>query len=703
MLLRTKKNKPSGVAVALLAFACFAANALALGAVTPSFLLEEEPWGDSSFSSIDTTRRGAQADTIHELDMVEITAHRPVQVVISPQEIGVKAIKRLNSLSVADAMRYFSGVQVKDYGGIGGIKTINIRSMGSHHVGVFYDGVELSNAQNGQVDLGQYSLDNMESISLYAGQKSHYIQPAKDFGSSGSVYLKTRRPIFTNGKNTNLRATFKTGSFALLNPSLLFEYRLATRLSISFNAELLQSDGRYKFRYRRVKPFTHELAYDTTAVRENGDINGTRLEGTLFGTYPKGNYTMKLYNYNSERGVPGAIVNNVWRRGERIWDTNSFLQGTTSADITDRYRVSGVLKYAHFRTHYVNNDDKLFHVDNLYKQQEFYLSGSQSFLLLPGWYVAMAYDYQWNKLTGDMRGFVHPIRHTHMLAASTTYASDWIDVQGSLLGTFVNDFVEKIENPPRYRKLTPAVMLSLHPIPGVDLRLNAFYKESFRMPTFNDLYYADIGNSKLFPEQTKQLNIGLAYNIDLPRYSFRRIEASVDGYRNRVKDKIVAYPKGQQFRWTILNLGKVDIKGIDAALTFVMVPARDLSFRLRLQYTHQKAIDITNPQDSYYQHQIPYIPRHSGSGTMMATYKTWQFNYSFIYVGERYNQQENIPYNYTQPWYTSDLSLAKDFQWGRYNVRLQIECNNLLNQDYDVIINYPMPGRNWRITTTWQL
>ncbi len=70
-------------------------------------------------------------------------------------------------------MRYaiFPGVQIKDYGGIGGLKTINIRSMGTQHVGVFFDGIQLGNAQNGQIDLGRFSLDNMESISLYNGRR----------------------------------------------------------------------------------------------------------------------------------------------------------------------------------------------------------------------------------------------------------------------------------------------------------------------------------------------------------------------------------------------------------------------------------------------------------------------------------------------------------------------------------------------------
>lgn len=650
-----------------------------------------------------SAKHSSRQDSIHQLESVTVTAKRPIKAVIAPQTISSKEIQRLNSFSVADALRYFSGVQIKDYGGVGGIKTINIRSMGSQHVGVFYDGVELSNVQNGQVDLGQYSLENVEAITLYSGQKSNYLQPAKDFGSSGSVYLRTRRPVFRHGEDTHLRATFRTGSFDLVNPALLIEHKINPSLSMAFNGELIKSSGKYKFRYMRVKPFTHEIAYDTTAYRENGDIFATRMEATLFGYLPNGHYTIKGYNYNSERGIPGAIVNNVWRRGERIWDNNSFIQGSTRIDITDRYKLNGIFKYGFFRTHYVNNDDKLIHVDNLYKQHEIYTSLAQSYLLCDGLNVSLAYDFQWNKLLGDMMNFVNPIRQTHLLAGSLTYGNSWVDAQTSLLGTLVNDFVEKIASPPRYRKLTPALMLSVHPFQNKELRLNAFYKRSFRMPTFNDLYYADIGNSKLNPEQTEQYNLGLSAGFNFPEHFITRFESNVDAYYNRVKDKIVAYPKGQQFRWTILNLGLVHIHGIDAGITLTAAPIRDVTVRLRMQYTYQKAIDVTNPSDSYYGDQIPYIPHHSGSATLMANYKSWQLNYSFIYVGERYNQQENIAYNYTQPWYTSDLSASREFTLWKNRFRVQLECNNLFNQNYDVIINYPMPGRNWRVTTVWQI
>ena len=147
----------------------------------------------------------------------------------------------------------------------------------------------------------------------------------------------------------------------------------------------------------------------------------------------------------------------------------------------------------------------------------------------------------------------------------------------------------------------------------------------------------------------------------------------------------------------------VNIKGVDISALITLNPAKQLFLTLRGQYTFQRAIDVTSPSDSYYGHQIPYIPRHSGSVVFNASWRGWNLNYSWIYVGERWNQQENIIYNYTQPWYTSDVSLSKDFKIRKVTLRGLLEVNNLLSQDYDVIINYPMPKRNFQISVTVEL
>ena len=79
---------------------------------------------------------GGDIDTSLSIEGVRVVGHR-IKEIITPQRLEGATLKRLNMLSVADALRFFSGVQIKDYGGIGGLKTINIRSMGSEHVGVY--------------------------------------------------------------------------------------------------------------------------------------------------------------------------------------------------------------------------------------------------------------------------------------------------------------------------------------------------------------------------------------------------------------------------------------------------------------------------------------------------------------------------------------------------------------------------------------
>lgn len=644
----------------------------------------------------------SSTDSIHHIEEVVIES-KSFKEVISSQKLKGEELQRLNSHSVADALRFFAGVQLKDYGGVGGIKTVNIRSMGSHHVGVYYDGVQLSNAQNGQVDLGMYSLDNIESISLFNGQKSEIFQAAKDFNSAGSIYLWTRRPHFNPGQSYRLKANVRTGSFDLLNPSAMIDLKLSDNVSATFNAEWLSSSGKYKFRYQRRAVKTGEIVYDTTAVRQNGDIRATRLEATLNGMADNLRWSLKAYNYTSGRGVPGAIVNNVWRRGERIDDNNSFVQGMFTRQFSKNYRMRALGKYSYYLTKYVNKDTTVLMIDNVYRQQELYFSTSNLFTLRRNWDVNFAYDFQWNKMDAEMYGFVYPRRYSHMVSLATDYGFGPLKMQASVVLTHIDDETKKTESPVDKTEWTPAVYLSYRPFKQTDLTFRAFFKKSFRMPTFNDLYYAEMGNSKLTPEYTTQYNIGVAYNRQDKARDTWDIGFQVDAYINKVTDKIVAYPKGAQFRWTMLNLGKVDIKGIEGIARITFKPNRNLAVTGKLQYTYQEAVDVTNPADNYYRHQIPYIPWHSGSAIVQVQYRQWGLDYSFIYTGERYNQQENIIYNHVQPWYTSDISLLYDFTFGGIGCRAMMEVNNLFSQDYDVILNYPMPKRNYRFTLRIEL
>ena len=679
-------------------------------------------------------------DSVQHVREIVVVSKPAMREVVPSQKLNGEMLERLNTHSVADALRYFSGIQLKDYGGVGGIKTVNIRSMGTHHLGISYDGVALGNAQNGQIDLGQFSLDNVEEITLYNGQKSAIFQPASDFGNAGSIYIRTKEPSFsrkeerlrvgdgTSGmggkwkENTNLRIKAQYGSSDMFRTSVLWEQRLSETVSSSVSAGFLTASGKYKFRYERRYP-DGTTAWDTTAVRQNGDIHAERIEANLYGRLWQGSWQMKGYLYNSARGIPGAIVNNVWRRGERQQDLNTFFQAAYDKSVGDKFATRWLAKYAYYNTHYVNKDSTQLPVDNRYKQQEIYFSTANVLELLPNWSASLSYDFKWNKLNADIWNFAYPTRISNLVSLATAIDYKHLKAQASVLATFINDRTSRrgesgvrSENTPaadsalpgnltphstlHTPQFTPALFVNVYPFRGTFFSMRAYIKQSFRMPTFNDLYYTDMGNANLVPERATQYDIGFALNKHFTHGIVSHAEMHFDAYYNAVHDKIVAYPKGQQFRWTMLNLGKVHIKGIDVEAEADFRITKDFVATARAQYTYQDARDVTDPADSYYNDQIPYIPWHSGSAILGLSYKNWDLNYSFIYAGERYDEQENILYNHMEPWYTSDLSLRYQFTVHSLRLTAQAEVNNVLDQQYEVIVNYPMPGRNFSLSLT---
>ena len=661
---------------------------------------------------------------LFNLDEVTVSAKRREEPVIPVQKLSGSRLEGLSAQSVADAVRYFSGVQIKDYGGVGGLKTIDVRSLGTNHLGVFYDGIEIGNAQNGTVDLGKFSMDNLEEITLYNGQKSEIFQPAKDFGSAGTLYLQTRRPKFKNGKRYNLSVTMKAGSFGLANPSILYEQKITDDIHFSANAEYTFATGRYHFRLRKVLP-DGTTAWDTTAVRENGDVQAWRGEAGFFGYLPEGKWHIKGYYYDSQKGIPGAIVDNVWKNSQRQWVRNAFVQGNFTKRVLKAYDVQSNAKYSNDMMRYLNPDTTLMYIDNTFIQQEVYLSLAQRLAIVGAkglvphktlnWDIALSADWQWNYLEGTMVNFVFPERNTVLVSAATQLDWTYIKAQASVLGTFVYDKIHQPNRttPSAYEQKpqwTPAIFLTAHPYLQ-DLYIRAFYKRIFRMPTFNDLYYTDIGNIALKPEYTTQYDAGAEYTKTWLRGFWRAVDLKVDGYFNQVKNKIVAIPKGNsQYRWQMMNLGYVEIRGVDvnASATMSLIESMSSHHQLLLNvaaaYTFQRAQDFSDPNEPLtYGGQIAYIPWHSGSATAnlqwMFRQYTLSWNYAFIYVGERYHQSANIPANYERPWYTHDMSVSFEMPHWFFSM----EVNNLLNQQYEIILNYPMPGLNGKVIVRYSL
>ncbi|MEJ5962757.1 TonB-dependent receptor [Pedobacter immunditicola] len=629
-----------------------------------------------------------------KINSIRNTSATPAQV------IGGEALQRLNSFSVADALRYFSGVQLKDYGGVGGLKTVNVRSLGSNHTTVFYDGVQMGNAQNGQVDLGRFSLDNLEEVALYNGQKSDIFQPARSFSAASSIYMRSRIPKFADGKSSNIGLGYKGGSFGLLNPSLLYEQKITARTAASLSTEWVNSHGQYKFRYTNG-------VYDTTALRNNTDINAYRMEAGLNGQLrDSSNWSVKAYGYTSARGLPGAIVSNRFNYNQRQWDRNLFLQGHFQTPENRRYGLKLNAKYANDYLRYLDPDFTTLNgfQDNRFRQQEIYISAANRFRILPIWDVAFSTDYQWNTLDANLYRFPYPTRHTVLSSVASAVKLKKFSLQASLLGTFVFDQVKEFSSAGNKQEFSPTAMATFHPFDSKKLMFRAFYKKIFRLPTFNDLYYTFIGNSLLRPEFTNQYDLGITYSIQPKTTALTSLSIQADAYYNQVKDKIVAVPSANLYRWTMYNIGKVAIKGLETNVQSVWAVSAGVTINVSASYTFQQARDVTEGRNDRY--NIPYMPLHSGSLTMGGDWKKLELNYSYIYSGERYNQlstYQNAVYNRMEPWYTHDMGIGYKLNVMGRKAKVNMEVNNIFNQDREIISNFPMPRRFYRFKLSYTI
>ncbi len=632
---------------------------------------------------------------VKELESVRISANKSrfqLTATVPVQTLSGAALQRLNSFSVADAVRFFSGVQLKDYGGIGGLKTINVRSMGTQHVGVFLDGASVGNAQNGTVDLGKFSLDNIDAITLYNAHNPELLQPAKAIFASSALYLQSSRPQFSDAENTKLRAAFKTGAFGLVNPSLLWQQKLSAATSLTVNTEFITAHGRYRF-------YKKEGAFDTTAIRQNADITAWRTEAGLFKKLQSsGEAFIKAYYYQSNRGLPGAVVENRFYNPQRLWDRNAFVHGSYKNKLNNKYSLLLNLKYTNDYTKYKDPSyvtDK-GPLENNYTQQEWYASMAQKYIVTKQWELGLSTDFALNTLDANLYRFAYPKRYSYLAALSNNFTWQRFIVQANLLYGHFNERVKYYEASADRSITSPTISASWKPFANKGFSLRSFYKESLRMPTFNDLYYTLIGNISLKPEYTRQYDWGFTWMTDAGDW-VSDLSVQADIYYNRVKDKIIAMPAANLFRWMMLNMGRVDIKGLEVSMSFTKYLPAELVWNAGFNYTYQQALNKTQNESSYNQ-QIPNIPVHSGTAHGSLLWKNWALNYSYIYTGERYVLPENTARNYAPAWYTTDLGIVYEKRSIAKRWKIGVEVNNMFNQYYDVVLNFPMPGRNYRFT-----
>ncbi len=637
-----------------------------------------------------------------ELHEVEVRAKTltTANTSLPSQKITSLDIAKLNVDNVADIAKHFSGVTVKDYGGAGGQKTVSFRGLNALHTGVSYDGVMMSDAQSGMIDLGKISSENIAEVSAYNGQPNSIFQPARMFAYSGVIAICTQLTGYDSLHTSHARATAKAGSFGMYNGNLFLSKYISKKLIISLNTNGLAAENDYPFSYT-------DGQFTEKRIRTNSDIKSIRNEINSSYHFDKFELvSIKLNQFYSDRGLPGAIIIGSPFAGfsnERFLENELFgqLHYENKKSCYVQYQLSAKLsdnqlKYTDQNVKYFSIPDHI--LTNFYHQNEYYLTGTLQLCPTDHLIASLASDWNYNTLNATSNGINtvigSPERTSFLENIALKYTSQSLTLGANLLYTKIANKNQGISQPD-LDKITPGATISYKPIQDKELVIRAFYKNIFRVPTFSEIYYHEMFSIDLQPEKTNQYNLGVVYETD-KKHTNTSIRVSVDVYYNNIKDKITIEPHGGFS--SVRNIGEVEIKGLDVTSLFSHSFSKEKQFNIQLNYTFQQAKNVT-PGDATYGDQIPYTPFNSGTATVDYNYKNLMCGYSAIYSGYRYNGQ-NSDYRNLIPSFV-DQSVFMKYTYKM--LALKCEVNNVFDAQYQIVQYYPMPGRNVKAILTVNL
>lgn len=621
----------------------------------------------------------------------ETKSQTPVQV------IGHQELERMNAFQLSDAVQHFSGVTVKDYGGVGGIKTISARGLGSQFSTLAIDGFAVGDCQNGQPDLGRFIIDNVDYLSFSNGQPDDILQPARILASSNVLDMKTGKP-----DKSNLKLAFEAGSFGLLHPSVAWEWKITPKLSLSLKGTYMQSDGDYPFTIYYTNSKRDSSSRET---RQHSDMHMANVEANIFyDISPTRDLSAKLYCYDAFHNLPGPVIFYTEKGSEWTKDNSCFAQ----IQYTDKSVRNLVfqLKGKAYRTKNIYEDtayrNSAGFLHQEFGQNEYYFSASGKYSFMKHFKVAYSSDYTYNSLVSDVETCSEVGRHSWLNAVSLNAGWGKVNLTGTLLsnlvsenvcGTFAKD----------YRHTTSYFGITCKPFNGNALHIRYFIKETYRIPNFNECYYTSLSRD-LKPENALQNNLGLTFfHNDFENVTFLNdITVTMDGYYNRVNDKIVAIPRQSLYLWSMQNIGEVSILGFDATMEVNTISINKLKLSLSANYSFQQALDVTDPGSKSYRQQIPYTPRHSAGTSLFLTSGIVDFGYDMIFVGDRYRLAQNSENNLVESYVDQSIILSKDFKFKFGCIKIQAQVLNIFDVQYEVIKNYPMMGRNYKLNITYK-
>ena len=613
-------------------------------------------------------------DSVRTLDEVHITGSRLERFASGDKVAPVltHTIGTVEHTYLSELLTNYSGLNVRSYGP-SGLSTASLRGTGNHHTAVFWEGINLQSAMNGSLDLTLVPVSFIDNVALQYGGAGSL------FGSGtlgGAIHLASDQTA-TTGWNSQLYQHI--GSFGSRYTGVNAGYHRQRTFATHVRAFSHQAD--YDF------PF-YNIYTNREARRQNA---GIRQQGILVENQwtPAAQHTLsaKYWYQDNLVHVPEVAA----AGGEAR---------TTQADAFHRAVVHWQHQQKsqewHVRT-------ALLHHQLVYDDKISLLASSQS----TSWITEAEHTYYLSE-----ENWLHTgLNHTYETAEVDNYASPVQRNRTALFLSYRTQLLPLLEATVGARETlidghwSPFLpSLGLRYAIGAAWQLTSKVARSYRVPTFNDLYWAGAGgegNPNLQPETGWSTELGVRLETPTPKH--RQASAELTLFSNSI-DQWIGWIPVTGSVWTPINVEQVWARGVELSSTVLYRFASQLSARVWGSYSYTKStkegIEAGGSLTELHK-QLIYTPYHQAKASVNLGYRQMTLGYSWRLTGEQFTTSSNR--RVLPAYQVSDLSLA--YTWPvhpKHQVLINGKVNNLWDKAYDVRQGYPMPGRNYQLSLMYQ-
>lgn len=629
-------------------------------------------------------------DTLRE---VEVRAMRPIkgtETAAPLQRLDSADFVRRGITDTGDALRRFAGVNLRDYGGAGGLKTVSVRGLGASHTAVTYDGLSVSDTRQGQIDLNRFNADRLGSIELQVLDGDELLCPVRNLAAA-VIKLSSLKSASADHR-LHGTVSLAQASFGTWNPALMLHQSFASGTYVSLSGDYFRAENDY--------PFIVENGVASQRLhRTNSKMQTADGEFNVAQELKGGKVEAKVSFYHNDRRLPGPVILYVNENDESLLEQNALGQlrwrqrfGRWAAFAAGKYNWQKSL-YDDIDAQYPGGA-----LRQHYWQREAYTTAGLSYDLTDWLHAAYATDYAHSSINSNLTTDRPAWRDTWLQSVSLQLKTERCEATARGVVHLYWNGAESGAAAKDAQKITPSFAASYLAVRSpLRLRLRAGYKESFRLPTFTESYFYHLGSQSLNPELTRQFSAGLTLQA-APFKWWKTLALTMDGYINKVSDRIVSVPVNL-FLWRTINMGNVRTAGLDLTLQSQWQPARKHALWLAVNYSLQRSADRTVKGSDTYGNQLAYTPIHSGAASLSWESPWLNLTAHTTFAAERWSTNEHTVTTKLPAYMECGFAANRAFQFKKgIGMELRADLVNAFNKRYEVLRRYPMPGRSYKLT-----